>query len=63
MRKMAGVRNMNSMQAIAKLFKNKDILKYIDEIGSMKDPELQIGKYEFNKKKWIMIMVREKDEM
>jgi hypothetical protein len=59
---MAGVRNMNSMQAIAKLFKNRAILKYVDEIGSMKDPELQIGKYKFMGKDWIMIMVREKDD-
>lgn len=50
------------MMSLMKIFANRDLMKFINKMEKMKNPEFKVSEFELDGKKWIGLLVRDKNE-
>lgn len=50
------------MMSLMKIFANRDLMKFINSLEKMKNPEFKISEFELDGKKWIGLLMRDKEE-
>lgn len=49
------------MMALMKLLANRDLMKFMDKLEKIQNPEFKVSEFELDGKKWIGLLIRDKD--